>query len=61
MHRDAPFFRGPEQMAKRAKAAVVFTGIKKLKGDTITVNFRKFCEDASLTGNHEILNAYVHF
>jgi len=61
MNREAPFFRGPEQMARRAKAAVVFAGIKKIKRGYYRINLFRYCDDASKTSASEILNAYVQF
>jgi KDO2-lipid IV(A) lauroyltransferase len=61
MNREAPFFRGPEQMARRAKAAVVFAGIKKIKRGYYRINLFRYCDDASKTSAGEILNAYVQF
>ena len=61
MNREAPFFRGPEQMARRAKAAVVFAGITKLSRGNYRINLSKYCDDASQTNTGEILHAYVTF
>jgi len=61
MNREAPFFRGPEQMARRAKAAVVFAGITKIKRGYYRINLYKFSDDASQTGAGDVLNAYVKF
>jgi len=61
MHRQAPFFRGPEQMARRAKGAVVFAGIKKVKRGYYQVTLHKVWEDASVTIAGEITKAYVAF
>lgn len=61
MNREAPFFRGPEQMARRAKAAVVFAGITKLKRGYYRINLFRYCDDASQTSAGDILNAYVRF
>src|SRR5690606_7456135 len=61
MNREAPFFRGPEQMARRAKAAVVFAGITKIKRGYYRIQLYRYCDDASQTQTGEILNAYVRF
>ncbi len=61
LHREAPFFRGPEQMARRAKAAVVFAGIKKIKRGSYRIHLYKYCDDASQTHAGDILQAYVSF
>lgn len=61
MHREAPFFKGGEQMARRAKAAVVFAGIKKLSRGHYQIQLHKFCDDASALSEGEVVKAYVHF
>lgn len=61
MHREAPFFKGPEAMARRAKGAVVFAGIKKERRGYYRITLRKFCDDASLKDREAITRAYVHF
>jgi len=61
MHREAPFFRGAEAMARRAKAAVVFAGIKKTKRGYYEIQLHRFCSDASQVEQGEILQAYVKF
>lgn len=61
MNREAPFFRGPEQMARRAKGAVVFAGIRKLKRGHYEIKLEKKLDDASQTSTEEITRAYVAF
>lgn len=61
MHRQAPFFKGGEQMARRAKATVVFAGIKKIKRGHYQISLQKFCDDAGLYDEGEIVKAYVNF
>lgn len=61
MHREAPFFRGGEQMARRAKAAVVFAGIKKIKRGYYQIHLDRICTDASQTEAGHILHQYVRF
>jgi KDO2-lipid IV(A) lauroyltransferase len=61
MHREAPFFRGAEAMARRAKAAVVFAGIKKTKRGHYEIELHRFCDDASQLQQGEVLQAYVQF
>lgn len=61
MHREAPFFRGAEAMARRAGAAVVFAGIKKIKRGYYEIQLHRFCADASQLKQGEILQAYVRF
>jgi KDO2-lipid IV(A) lauroyltransferase len=61
MNREAPFFKGPEQMSRRAKAAVVFAGISKIKRGYYRINLYRFCDDASKTNAGDILKGYVSF
>jgi Kdo2-lipid IVA lauroyltransferase/acyltransferase len=61
MHREAPFFRGPEQMARRAKGAVVFAGIRKVKRGYYEVKLELMCRDASQTNSEDITRQYVAF
>jgi KDO2-lipid IV(A) lauroyltransferase len=61
MHREAPFFRGPEMMPRRAKAAVVLIGIRKVKRGYYRAYLERICDDASLTAPGEILKRYVNF
>lgn len=61
MHREVPFFKGGEQMARRAKAAVVFAGIKKIKRGMYQIHLQKYCDDASVLAEGEVIKAYVHF
>jgi Kdo2-lipid IVA lauroyltransferase/acyltransferase len=59
MHREAPFFRGPEQMARRSKGAVVFAGISKLKRGYYYMDMKVIFPDASVTSQGEITRTYV--
>lgn len=61
MHREAPFFRGPEQMARRARGAVVFAGIRKVKRGHYRITLEKKWEDASVTAAGDVTKAYVAF
>lgn len=61
LHREAPFFRGPEAMSRRAKGAVVFAGIKKTSRGHYHIHLEKKWDDASLTSAGEITKAYVAF
>ncbi len=61
MNREAPFFRGPEQMARRAKAVVIFAALRKVKRGHYYMNISRYCDDASQTQPGEILRAYVRF
>ena len=61
MHRDAPFFRGPEQMPRRAKAAIVLIGIRKRKRGYYEANLERLTNDASQMEPGAVLGGYVHF
>jgi Kdo2-lipid IVA lauroyltransferase/acyltransferase len=61
MNRKAPFFRGPEHMARRAKAAVVFAGITKLRRGYYRIHLLRYCDDASQTQAGDVLHDYVQF
>lgn len=61
LNREAPFFTGPEKLARREKAAVVFAGIKKIKRGYYEVMLEKVADDASLIERGAIMNAYVAF
>jgi len=61
MHREAPFFRGPEQMAKRAKATVVFLSIERVQRGHYRAKLETLCEDAAQLPDGAVLSAYVQF
>ncbi len=61
MHREAPFFRGPEQMPRRAKAAVVLIGIRKVRRGYYEAALEQLTEDASQLPEGAVLNGYVRF
>ncbi|MEO6832346.1 MAG: lysophospholipid acyltransferase family protein [Chitinophagaceae bacterium] len=61
MHREAPFFRGPEQMARRAKAAVAFVGMEKIKRGHYRIKLETLTEDASQMPEGAVVAAYVAF
>jgi len=61
MNREAPFFTGPEMLAKRAKAAVVFAGIKYVKRGYYEVNLQLVSKDASTLPSQELIKKYVTF
>ncbi len=61
MHRQAPFFKGPEQLATRAKAAVTFVGIKKLKRGYYNITISLLTKDASQLASGVVMKAYVAF
>lgn len=59
MNREAAFFSGPEKLAKRAKAAVVFAGIRRIKRGYYDVQLHLISEDASK--EEGIMRQYVMF
>lgn len=61
MNRPAPFFRGPETMARKAKGAVVFCAIRKIKRGHYQLYFDKHLDDASVAKAGEITSAYATF
>jgi len=61
MNREAPFYMGPETLAKRAKAAIVFAGIKMVKRGYYEVHLQLITRDASLLPQNEIIKKYVAF
>lgn len=61
MNREAPFFNGPELLAKRAKAAVVFAGIRKIKRGYYEVQLIPYADDASTLQNGKLMQDYVLF
>lgn len=60
MHRMAPFFKGPDQLARRARAAVVFVGIQKLRRGHYHIDLQLVSKDASQMGEG-IMPAYAAF
>lgn len=61
MNREAPFFNGPEVLAKRANAAVVFAGIKKIRRGHYEIVLTKYTDDAATLPKGEMMQAYVRF
>lgn len=61
MHREVPFFKGTEQMARRAKGAVVFLGIQKIKRGYYHMQMQLYTRDASQTEAGDITHAYARF
>lgn len=59
MNREAPFFRGPDQMPRRAKAAVMLAGIRKLRRGYYRVTLDRITDDASQMEAGEVLRKYV--
>lgn len=61
MNRETAFFNGPEKLARRSKAAVVFAGIKKVKRGHYSINLHLLADDASQTKNGFVMQQYVQF
>lgn len=61
LHREVPFFNGPELLAKRAKAAVVFAGIKKVKRGYYEIDLQPYAYDASTLPPGKMMADYVSF
>lgn len=61
MNREAPFFQGPEKLARRSGGAVVFASITKKKRGYYKVHFELICDDASAVAQGEITTKYVQF
>jgi KDO2-lipid IV(A) lauroyltransferase len=61
MNREAPFYKGPETLARRAKAAVVTAAIKRTGRGYYEVNLQLVIKDASLLPENEIMQYYVLF
>jgi len=61
MHREAPFFRGPELLARRDNAAVVFVGIKKIKRGYYRIKFQTLTKNAAEMQSGGIMRLYVQF
>ena len=61
MNREAPFFKGPEQLAKRNGAAVVFAGIRRVKRGYYEIRLELITKNAAGLTENEILQKYVAF
>ncbi len=61
MNREAPFFNGPEVLAKRANASVVFAGIKKIRRGHYEIVLTRYADDAATLPKGEMMQAYVRF
>jgi KDO2-lipid IV(A) lauroyltransferase len=59
MNRPAPFFKGPEKTARRAKAAVVLVSLRKIKRGHYRLHFTRVCENAAETPEGYITKKYV--
>lgn len=61
MHRPAPFFNGPEKVARRQQAAVVFVGLRKLSRGHYQVKVEQVCNNAKELPKGELIRQYVSF
>lgn len=61
MHREAPFFKGPEKLARRGQHAVVFIEVKKIKRGYYNAVVHLITKNAADTPNGEILQRYAAF
>lgn len=61
MHREAPFFLGPEGMAQRAGGAVVFVAVRRTGRGRYQVVFHRKWDNARDAAPGEITRAYVSF
>jgi Kdo2-lipid IVA lauroyltransferase/acyltransferase len=61
LNREAPFFRGPEQLASRAKAAVVFVGITKVKRGYYEAKLVQATDNAAEMRKGELMRQYALF
>ncbi|HET8574430.1 MAG TPA: lysophospholipid acyltransferase family protein [Edaphocola sp.] len=61
MNRPAAFLRGPEKVARRQQAAVVFVGLRKLKRGHYEIRAEQICENAEALPNGELLKHYIAF
>ncbi|NOQ27762.1 MAG: hypothetical protein GQ564_20560 [Bacteroidales bacterium] len=59
LNQEAPFYNGPEKIAKKLNAAVVFLYLKRRKRGRYTIKFKLLFEDVSKCKDHEITEKYV--
>jgi KDO2-lipid IV(A) lauroyltransferase len=59
MGREAPFFIVSAYMAKKGKAAIVLSSIKKIKRGHYHLEMERLCDDASTIEATDIVHAYV--
>lgn len=59
LNQEAPFYNGPEKIAKKINAAVVFLYIKRIKRGRYTIKFKLLVDDVSKCKEHEITEKYV--
>lgn len=61
MNRPAPFLRGPEKVARRQQAAVVFVGLRKIKRGRYELNAQQVCVNARELPAGTLITQYVAF
>lgn len=61
MNRPAPFLKGPEKVARRQQAAVVFVGLRKLKRGHYEIHVAPVCSNARELPNGALITQYVSF
>jgi len=61
MHREAPFFTGPETMARRGGGALVFAAVRRAGRGRYQIVLEKAWDDARGAALEEITQAYVSF
>lgn len=59
LNQEAPFYNGPEKIAKKINAAVVFLYLKRIKRGRYTIKFKLLFEDVSECKEHEITEKYA--
>lgn len=61
LHRPAPFFNGPEKVARRQQAAVVFVGLRKTGRGQYQLRVEQVCANAKELPEGMITKQYVSF
>jgi len=59
LNQDTPFYNGPEKIAKKLNAAIVFLYIKRIKRGKYNIEFKLLFDDVSNCQEHEITEKYV--
>ncbi|MDA3954958.1 MAG: lysophospholipid acyltransferase family protein [Bacteroidales bacterium] len=59
LNQEAPFYNGPDKIAKKINAAVVFLYIERIKRGRYIIKFEQLFEDVSNCKEHEITEKYV--
>ncbi|MGE0090511.1 MAG: lysophospholipid acyltransferase family protein [Bacteroidales bacterium] len=61
LNQDASIFLGPEKIAKKIKAPIIFTHLEKIKRGKYKMVFDKVIEDPSIFKEFEITETYVRW